>query len=281
MKKITLLFVLFVAITATLSARVIKVDINGSGQFTSINTAIINSVTSDTIKVLPGSYFEQVTLNKNVVVMGSGYETTVITGNFNPTVIQTTGKMLWFLISSTQGTGIKISSGTLSNCCVIGCTGSGITNETSGATCTIINCIIYNNGGYGIFATDGTTINVINCISRNNTSYGFRGASGYYEGYGTCNVSYSNGSRQNTSGNQGCIDQDPNFTLPPSDFHISEGSPCWDKGNPSLLDPDGSQSDMGYFGGSDCPIYPVVMSIKIIPQPDGSIQIHAIGVANY
>jgi hypothetical protein len=191
--------------------------------------------------------------------------------------MQTAGKIQWFLISSTQGVGVKISSGILTNCCIVGCSGFGILNNTSGSTCTIINCIIYNNGGYGIAGDLHATINVINCISRNNSSTGFYS---YPYGSAAMNVSYSNGSRYNTGGNQGCIDQDPNFTLPPSNFHISGGSPSWNTGNPSLNDPDGSQSDMGYFGGTDCPIFPVVTEIIITPATS-TINLQAKARANY
>ncbi|MHB8579048.1 MAG: hypothetical protein ACYDA4_04200 [Ignavibacteriaceae bacterium] len=277
MKKTTLLFVLAIALTSTLSARVIKVDINGSGQFTSINTAITNAVTNDTIKVLPGSYFEQVTINKNVVVIGSGYENTIVNSSSNPTIIMSAGKILWFSVSSTSGDGIKVSGtgATISNCIIRGCTGNGIIANTSGSVTTVINCVVMNNGGVGLIAQSGSIINATNCIAWNCST-------GYDNWYGgaTINLSYCDGSSSNTNGNQSCINLDPQF-VSTTDLHISQGSPCWDKGNPSLFDPDGSPSDMGYFGGPDCPIYPVVTGIKIIPQPDGSIQIQATGVANY
>ena len=279
MKKAFLLSVFVVALTTTLSARVIKVDINGSGQFTSINAAITAAVAGDTIKVLPGSYFEQVTINKNVVVMGSGFETTIINSTSNPTINMSSGKLLWFDISSTAGDGIKVSgtSAIISNCVIRGCSGNGIIANTNGSSTTIVNCTILNNGGYGIGSWSGGALSVTNCISMYNGNKGFY--RDWYSG-GILNLSYGDGPISQTNGNQGCIELDPQF-VSSSDLHISQGSPCWDKGNPSLLDPDGSQSDMGYFGGPDCPIYPVVKSVKIIPQPDGSIQIQATGVSNY
>ncbi len=278
MKKIILLFV--VAITATLSARVIKVDINGSGQFTSIQAAVTASVAGDTIKVLPGSYFEQVTINKNVIVVGSGFESTIINSTSNPTINMSAGKILWFAISSTNGDGIRVSgaSAVISNCIVRGCNWDGIYSNTNGSVTAIVNCVITSNAGYGIHTVSGATINATNCIAKSNGgNYDY---SNDYGGGGTLNLSFCNGNHYNTGGNQGCINLDPQF-VSTTDLHISQGSPCWDKGNPSLLDPDGSPSDMGYFGGPDCPIYPIVTNVKIIPQPDGSIQIQATGVANY
>jgi hypothetical protein len=75
------------------------------------------------------------------------------------------------------------------------------------------------------------------------------------------------------------INVDPLF-VGGNDFHISQVSPCYNTGNPADTDPDGTQSDMGYFGGSDCPVYPVITEIRIIPQPTG-VQIKAKARANY
>jgi hypothetical protein len=45
-----------------------------------------------------------------------------------------------------------------------------------------------------------------------------------------------------------CIDEDPEFLDPESgDFHLTEDSPCIDMGDPEILDPDGTISDMGAY----------------------------------
>jgi hypothetical protein len=46
----------------------------------------------------------------------------------------------------------------------------------------------------------------------------------------------------------GNISLDPAFT-DSTDFHLREGSPCIDAGNPVFTDPDGGPSDIGAFGG--------------------------------
>jgi len=281
MKKITLFITVFLSVATVLSARIIKVDINGSGQFISISSALTAAVAGDTIKVLPGQYFEQVTINKNVVLMGSGYETTNIVGNYDPVVMISIGEIKWFRISSTGGNGISISGGTIKNCVIQGCSRYGI--YSSQGNSYVNNCTILSNGSYVIFTESNAKIYVSNCISRNNGNYGYRGDPSpnlCSYSYGRLFLSYSCGSFCATDGNQGCFDSDPQF-ISSYDLHISQGSPCWDKGNPSLLDPDGSQSDIGYFGGPDCPIYPVVKNITLILQPDGSVKIQATGVANY
>ncbi|MDP2207861.1 MAG: pectinesterase family protein [Bacteroidota bacterium] len=258
------------------SANTIIVDINGGGQYTSINAAIGVANSNDTVKVWPGTYLEQVTLNKNIVLMGSGYENTIITGNFSPSITVSSGKLQWFRVTSLTGIGIMISGGTVNNCVIMGCANVGI--QSNSGTGTITNCVIWNNGSYGIYAKSPGYLTVYNCISRNNTGAGFYGDSNY-GCFNRMTLSYSNGSRSCTVGNQGCIDSDPMFASS-LDFHISEGSPCWNTGNPSLYDPDGSISDMGYFGGPDCPIYPVVTEIIITPSGN-TINLQAKGRANY
>jgi hypothetical protein len=270
MKKSFNLVIAMLIVTCNIFAHTIIVDKNGGGQFTSIQTAIINSTTNDTVKVWPGDYVEQITLNKEIVLMGSGYENTIIRGNFQSTITMSAGKLMWFLITSTMNTGISMSGGIVTNCIVSSCPSYGI-SSTSG-TSSVINCILYNNGTSGVHPLSGV-INVTNCIGVGSTDYNFNGWGA------TLNLSYSNGSSAYTNGNQGCTNSDPLF-VSSTDYHISQGSPCWNSGNPSLSDPDGSRSDMGYFGGPDCPIYPTVF--EIIITPDGNnINLQAKGRANY
>lgn len=266
-------------ITSNVFATVILVDQKGAGQYSTIQAGINAALSGDTVRVWPGTYQEQVTLNKDILLEGSGYENSIITSSFNPTVIISSGKIRWFMVTSLAGNGFVVSGGTISNCVIKGCMAAGIYGGTNGGISNVINCVITNNGGQGIISNSnsGCYINVQNCISRNNSYDGFYGSCGY--GCVKISVAYSNGSRTSTNGNQECIDIDPLFTST-SDYHLSQGSPCWNKGNPSLQDPDGSICDMGYFGGPDCPIYPVIYEIKITPSGT-SINLQAKGRANY
>ncbi|MBI2418169.1 MAG: hypothetical protein HYV28_09775 [Ignavibacteriales bacterium] len=136
-----------------------------------------------------------------------------------------------------------------------------------------MNCIVTKNAGNGVHSVNGSTLSVTNTISMWNGGYGFRG----YEG--GLSLGFSNGSQNFTTGNQGCLNANPIFASL-TYYHISEGSPCWDTGNESYLDPDGSRSDMGYFGGVNCPIYPTVF--EIIIEPSGqNINLRAKARANY
>jgi hypothetical protein len=272
MKKLFVLSVILILVVP-LRATTYIVDQNGGGQYTSIYPALQDAGSGDTVKVWPGIYNESVTLNEDITLMGSGHECTFIKGSFNPVIVMSSGRLQWFQITSTGGNAIYLSGGTVKNCVIIGSSANGI--YVPSGTSQVINCVLYQNGSYGILTATGSTVNVTNCISRLNSSYG------YYSYQGILNLTYSNGSRYQTEGNTGVVDCDPGFVNPPLDFHIAEDPLCsWNTGNPSLPDPDGSIADMGYFGGPDCPIYPVVVQILI--EPNGNnINLHAKARANY
>lgn len=276
MKKLFILSVILILVVP-LSANTIIVDQNGGGQFTTIQAAIQAASSGDTVKVWPGTYnTEQVNLNKTIVLMGSGYENTSIVSNFNPAVRISAGILQWFMITSLNGDGMVLdgTQAVVRSCVIANCLGRGIVSNTG--TNSIINCVLVNNSNSGVQADAGATINVTNCIARPNGGVGFDRPG--YTG-GVLNLSFSNGSNTYTTGNQGVININPAF-VSAIDFHISQGSPCWDTGNTSLTDPDGSRSDMGYFGGPDCPIYPTVFEILI--EPNGNnINLKAKARANY
>jgi hypothetical protein len=185
------------------------------------------------------------------------------------------GKIQWFLISSTFGNGITISLGTIKNCVIKGCMANGI--ESTNGPSYVQNCVILNCGSVGIYGGNGLV--VTNTISRSNTNQGFvaKNSQSWYRNY--CNGSTGNESYGSVAGNQGCIDSDPIF-VSTTNYHLSTGSPCFDTGQPSLFDPDGSISDMGYFGGPDCPIFPVVYQMTVSPNGN-NINVQAKARANY
>ena len=59
---------------------VIIVDWNGTGHYSTIQAAVDNASAGDTIRVLPGTYNESVTINKTLDLVGSGTYVTIIEG---------------------------------------------------------------------------------------------------------------------------------------------------------------------------------------------------------
>ena len=59
---------------------VIIVDWNGTGHYSTIQAAVDNASEGDTIRVLPGTYNESITINKSLDLVGSGVNDTTIEG---------------------------------------------------------------------------------------------------------------------------------------------------------------------------------------------------------
>ena len=271
MKKIGLLLGLLIIVTFGFS-KIWIVDKNGGGNYTTIQAAIGAATTGDTVRVWPGVYSDQLTLNKNIVLEGSGYENTIIAGNLDPMITVSDGLMKWFTVAAYYGNGINISKGAVKNCVIKNCNKSGIGYLGTSVTSVIANCILINNKSYGVWGN--SSITAYNCIGKSNgTSYDFYGSTTYF--------TYLDGKMFGIG--IGVINTDPLFVDEANgDYHLKPGSPCIDTGDPSLLlnDPDGTRGDMGYFGGPDCPTFPVIT--KISPTPNGTkVNIKAKAKANY
>ena len=269
----------FFILIVDLSAKTIIVDKSGLGQYKTIQAGINAALAGDTVKVFPGIYDEQINVGKDIVIQGSGYEYTQIVSNSNPAVSISSGKIMWFAISSNTGVGIGMTGGTVTNCVIWNCPDRGI-EVIGGTTAIVVNCNIIDNyiGKYGgqVYVKDGL-FTVINSIIRN-TSDSQSGAWVQY-GNGKYNLLYSCLGISNSSGIN-LIISDPKF-VSSTNYKISSSSPCWDTGKPDIYDPDGSRSDIGYYGGVDAPVFPVIYDLKIYYNPDGSVNIEATASSRY
>ncbi len=262
--------IVFTAANTNLYGNTLKVGIGLP--YSTIQSAINAAGAGDTVKVFPGTYNEAIIINKNIVIQGSGYETTRITSANNPTVTMGGGKLMWFSITSISGDGIQATAGLITNDVIAGCGRYGV-NFLQNSTASIKNCVIVGNSSHGVEGyNNGYNGTAVNCISRDNGEYS-RGFDGL-KGVTYCDGSVSAQSYSNT------IDVDPMFASG-NDFHIPPTSPCYETGNPADVNPDGSRSDMGYFGGSDCPTFPVITRLVIVPIGNGQVQIQATAQANY
>ncbi len=256
------------------------VSFDGSGGcFTSIQSAINGAATGDTIKVLPGVYDEKISISKQIVILGSGFEVCAIaySGPVSDAAVS-------FLANSA---GSKISAMRISSS-----VGRGV-NASSSGTVTVANCFIAYCFAEGLSIGSGTFVNVRNCVIAENASHGVTsgyGAAGRVSGsiiYGNGGFglySYSAGVAsnnnlyyQNTSANitgvaagpQDLLNLNPQFVSYDTDLHLQPGSPCVNTGIPGIdsQDCDGSANDMGVYGGPDavCGPGPVVESMIVIP----------------
>ncbi len=68
-------------------AETFYVDINGNGNFTSIQDAINNASSGSTIYIWAGTYYENLKVNKTITIIGNGTDNTTINGSFKGSVI--------------------------------------------------------------------------------------------------------------------------------------------------------------------------------------------------
>ncbi|MEW5800562.1 MAG: right-handed parallel beta-helix repeat-containing protein [bacterium] len=171
----------------------ITVATDGSGDFNSLQEAFDNTVTGDTLTVLPGIYSENLVIgNKEVsIISANGAESTIIDGSGSGSVIVLTNPGSGCILdgftirngSADYGGGIFCSSSSLSitNCIITGNSANGINGSGGGgifcrsSSPTIANCTITGNsdtkggGGGGIFCqTSSPTI--ANCTISGNSA---------------------------------------------------------------------------------------------------------------
>lgn len=126
-------------------------------------------------------------------------------------------------------------------------------NYCSHSNLTIINCTISSNSSYG---TGGlfslfSNINIKNSIFWNNI--GGAGSGNLVLQYSTTDISYSN--IQGGWDGEGNIDINPLFIdIPTNNYNVCSQSQCINTGDPDLIDPDGTRSDIGvyYFEHPEC-----------------------------
>ncbi len=136
------------------------------------------------------------------------------------------------------------------------CTSEGGAMDLAAAEVTVANVVGHaNDCADGAFLTidNGGVVEVVNTIATSNLG----GAAYDYEG-GTLTVTYGNvygndedfHSMTDATGTSGNVAVDPDFVdAEGGDFRLASTSALIDAGDPSVLDVDGSTSDMGAYGG--------------------------------
>ncbi len=164
------------------AGKVIIVDINGTGNYTSIQAAINNASSGDTIYVWNGTYTEGLVISKSITLIGNGSEETFIDCGYH---------VYYYGIYITNANWVNVSGFRIQNCssgydiylnsanyCNIS------NNNFSKAYCNVYlysshfnsfyNNIIYDGYQYGIYVSGSNNNTFIN-----NTCY-YNGADIYY-----------------------------------------------------------------------------------------------------
>ncbi len=258
----------------------------GTGQqYTSIQAAINDCIDGDTVRILPGSYQEQVTIASNIVVQGGGALNTFIVDvgiSSGAAVTMTSGKLQWISVTSSND-GVHLANGTVTNCIITSCANTGLVS--TGTNAVVLNCIAASNGAAGFLSPAGTTLTATNCIALSNAQ-GFYacGGCGGSGNWGVLTARYcdSYGNNSNflyVTTQVSCQQVNPNLS---PDYRIAANSQLSGTGDPSLLNLDGSPSDMGYYGGPDAPLLPyVTLPSNIMLNADGTIQFNMVGKVGY
>lgn len=179
--KFLIFCILCLITTFSLFPITITVKQNGSGDFSTIQSAIVASVNNDTVLVYPGTYFENVDfLGKNItlasLVLTTGNilyrDSTIINGNqsgscIRANILNNSGEINGFTLTNGSGTPFveeyyteKLGGGILINYVT---------------SFRISNCIISNNNadvGGGVFTSEGLVYFSNNIICNNNAVSG-------------------------------------------------------------------------------------------------------------
>lgn len=180
---LTVLIFLLVVLNGTASAGspgpTLYVDAMGSGNYTTIQDAVNNSMSGNTIIVYPGTYNESVDITvenlsilshsgnpEDTIVrhMGSGHNLYINANNvtisgFNITGINSTG------VYTSEVSGVNITNNKLSG---LGC---GVQIESS-SNCTLVNNTVNDSAQYGFYLQSSSNCTLANNTVSNTSSYG-------------------------------------------------------------------------------------------------------------
>ena len=167
MKKFILPLVALFFLDSNIFAATTHVDVNGFGDFTTIQQAIDNAQDHDVIIVSQGTYNENIDLNGKTITLTSTDPcdnnvvlSTIINGNNSGSCIT---------INKTEGSETAIKGFLITN----GAASQGGGINCSGTSPTISNCSFTSNtasnlGGGGVYCTSSGQAKLINCSFTNN-----------------------------------------------------------------------------------------------------------------
>jgi|GEM_PF-1383821 len=148
--------------------------------YDTIQEAINDAESGNTIFVSAGTYYENIVLDKTLTLIGENENNTIIDGNGTGDVIYISAD--WVNLSGfgvrnggngiyDAGIDIHSSANQISNCQIYNNSQGGIYLESSSNN-TITNCTVFNNSQHGIIIEFSSHNTIINCASHNNFYFG-------------------------------------------------------------------------------------------------------------
>lgn len=293
----------------------ITVNQQGGGDYLTISEGIAAASTGDVVQVYPGIYVEAITIDITITLESWGGPEVTIIENLSTIITVLAGSNMseirGFMLRESNNQGIYSSSngGTCEvyNCIIkdnsnvgiytynkqinvinsiIKNNSHGIHMRGNGADGIIANCVIIDNNGSGIWVDDGADPTIYNNISYSNASRGIYVTDGtngeivYNNAYGNPSGNYAGFNVSPTN-----IEADPLFENYPDNLHLDwPNSPCIDTGRPEpeYNDPNGTRSDMGIYGSTNCwgGSAPGVTDVQVTPESvpqGGTIDVNASG----
>lgn len=290
-------------VNGTCFAETIYVDQSGGGDYTSIQVGINAAYADDIIKVGPGVYNENVVIDKNLELIGSGPNFTTIKSSADSILVNANLNVDISGFSLTSGeNGIHLNGdyihAVIENCLITGCGARGIRFTGQDSTISIFNNSILSNGSSGIliYATTGYNPDVSVSIQGNIIAFNGRYGIKVYDIHDT-EVSSYNDVFSNTDLNYvscvagiGDISENPKFIDQNNgNYVLRSDSPCKDTGRSGEMnnDPDGTRNDMGAYSGAGAAAFwpyvpggPVITEMSVTPASvpkGGKITIKAKG----
>lgn len=299
MSKKTLYTAFFMLLSCSICmADTVYVEQSGGGDYTIIQEGIDNAYESDIVKIGPGTYHEEVIVNKSLEIIGSGPNVTFIVANKHAILIESSINVTISALSCTGGDYGILARGKkvlVRNCILTGCGASGISLDAGTSEYFIYNNTIVSNSKHGVSIDCGgfypSDIYIRGNIIAFNGSYGVSGY-GYNGGVHSYNNVFSNldGDYGDNKLDDSEIAENPRFIDKDNgNYILKSDSPCIDSGRPSEVynDPDGTRNDMGAFAGPDAAAFwpyiaggPTVSDISVTPASvpqGGTITIEATG----
>lgn len=252
-----------------------------------LQDALTAADAGDSVEVRPGTYTGNFSLSRSVSLYGNETATTVLSGSGSGAILTidnaTSGMTIRRLTFSNAATGILVRNSTsvqiANNIFQLGAGGAAV--QTANSPTTNITNNTFYQGLQGIYS-DTTTLTINNNIF-SGTSVAISPSTmdlaslQYNLFFGGAIGPPIVTDASSPDWKRNLADQDPLFLNPDiSDFHLKAGSPCIDKGYPSIGTDsvDGTTADMGAYGGPTADTIPrTVTNVSTLPTSTASTSI--------